>query len=307
MFLSLVIPSYNKAKQLPRLLDSIINSCKFDNSIEVIICDDCSTDDTTEIVKVYLEKYINVKYILAEKNGGVHHVRNLGMKSAKGEYIAFIDGDDYLNSEGLEKTINCIKNNLQYDMLFLPYITSDTKEKTGYTKSGEISFIELFDNNIFLNNKNCLGIIRKELIDANNISWYYTNLDSLFWRECEYYAKKIFVCDDVVGVYDKSTEDSLSKKRQDINHVVKHADTKIEKTLLFMERMEEFFIQNKSIACDYIYSLLYELSYSKNYKYNYQEIKKYTQKYNCNNVFKKLLIARIKAKIKKIIQGKLNG
>jgi len=159
ILISFVIPSYNKDKQLPRLLDSIVSNHKFNDSIEIIVCDDCSTDNTTEVVKNYLEKYNNVKYILAKENSGVHYVRNLGMQNANGEYIAFIDGDDYLNSEGLEIVIDCIQNNSQYNMLFFPYITSDTNEKTGFSKKDAEKAVNAF-----------MDVVKDALKDGEKVS-----------------------------------------------------------------------------------------------------------------------------------------
>ena len=63
IILSIVIPSYNKEKQLPRLLDSLINSSSFNNNIEIIISDDCSKDDTEKVVQKYLLEYKNIIYI----------------------------------------------------------------------------------------------------------------------------------------------------------------------------------------------------------------------------------------------------
>ena len=215
---------------MQRLLDSIVKSASFDDTIEIIVSDDCSTDNTQEVIKPYLEKYQNITYILPSKNGGVHTARNLGMEKANGEYIGFIDGDDWFNENGLELVLKKIEEHHEYDVIFYPYITSDTHEQTGYYKTGIITLKELYTTKkIFKKNKNCFVIIKNIVIKTNNIKWYYTNIDSLFWREVEYHAKdqSIYVTDTVVGIYDKETEGSLSKKRNDINHLQKTADKKI--------------------------------------------------------------------------------
>jgi glycosyltransferase involved in cell wall biosynthesis len=317
--LSIIIPSYNKEKQLQRLLDSIVKSASFDDTIEIIVSDDCSTDNTQEVIKPYLEKYQNITYILPSKNGGVHTARNLGMEKANGEYIGFIDGDDWFNENGLELVLKKIEEHHEYEVIFYPYITSDTHELTGYNKTGIITLKELYiTKKIFKKNKNCFAVIRNNVIKTNNIKWYYTNLDSLFWREVEHHAKdqSIYVTDTVVGVYDKDTEGSLSKKRSDINHLKKTADMKIEKTIEFLNRLETFFQNEKQIACTYIYNLKNDLILSKDRKSNYQLLEDTSKKYNCNSLklfqvkyiplvyYKNML--QLKNSIK-LILGKLNG
>ena len=314
--LSIIIPSYNKEKQLSRLLDSIVESDFFDDTIEVIISDDCSTDNTKEMVKPYLDKFKNLIYLLPEKNGGVHTARNLGMKKATGKYIGFIDGDDWFNQDGLQIILEDIDKYSEYDLIFFPYITSDTKELTGFNKIGAIKFEELFDDDfIFRKNKNCFVTINREVIISNNISWYYTNLDSLFWREVEYYSKNQIVLstDKIVGVYDKSTEGSLSKKRTDISHLQKTSDKKIENTLVFLERMDPFFLKRKDIACRYIFSLEKDLIVSKCRNRNYEKMKQVAKKYNCScsklfimNIYP-LVLFRVNLKIKNFIKQILRG
>lgn len=293
IILSIVIPSYNKEIQLPRLLDSVIHSSSFDESIEVIISDDYSTDNTEEVIQKYLLEYTNIIYLKADQNGGVHTARNIGIEKAKGEYVAFVDGDDYLNNEGLNIILESVKNYNKYDIIFFSYITSDTKEKSGYRRIGEIHLDELYyKHDIFRSIKGCVGIVRNALIEENNIQWYYTNLDSLFWRECEYHAKDqlIYAIDNPIGIYDRDIIGSLSDQRSEINHIKKLADMKIEKTILFLNRMEKYFTNHKDIACSYIDGLRTDYNFSKNKKVNFNLIQKEALKYN----FSKLKLFKIR-------------
>ena len=100
MRLSVIIPMYNCAPVIERCLDSI---GQFEG-MEIIVVDDGSTDRGSEVVQHYAELYPWVK-LLKKENGGVSSARNMGIEAAAGEYIAFVDADDYLAVGGLKKVI----------------------------------------------------------------------------------------------------------------------------------------------------------------------------------------------------------
>lgn len=89
---SVVMPAYNAAKTICRSIESVLNQSL--DSFELIIIDDCSTDDTQQIISTYL-KDSRVKYRRNANNCGVALSRNEGIKHSSGRYIAFLDSDDY--------------------------------------------------------------------------------------------------------------------------------------------------------------------------------------------------------------------
>lgn len=89
--LSIIVPVYNVSKYLEKCVRSILNS--LDDSTEVLLVDDGSTDNSGQLCDSYSETYMNVKSI-HKKNGGVSSARNLGIKCASGEWVTFIDSDD---------------------------------------------------------------------------------------------------------------------------------------------------------------------------------------------------------------------
>ena len=110
---SIIIPNFNKAQYIKDCLDSVINQ-SFKN-YEIIFVDDCSTDNSIEIASSY--KNVNVYKTKQRSQAG--GARNLGIKKAKGEYIVFLDSDDYLsNNFVLENLVNHITNE---DIIFLNY------------------------------------------------------------------------------------------------------------------------------------------------------------------------------------------
>lgn len=87
---TVIIPTYNRAATIRRAIDSVLEQSY--KNLELIIVDDCSSDDTVQIVHSYCDKRINL--ICLPQNGGANAARNKGINAAKGEYIAFQDSDD---------------------------------------------------------------------------------------------------------------------------------------------------------------------------------------------------------------------
>ena len=97
--ISVIIPVYNVEKYLRKCLDSIINQTFKD--IEIIAINDCSTDNSLSILREYEAK--GIKLINLPKNAGVSTARNIGIDTATGKYIAFIDSDDWIDKIFFEK------------------------------------------------------------------------------------------------------------------------------------------------------------------------------------------------------------
>ncbi len=100
MKVSVIVPGYNAEACVKRCLDSLINQTLKD--LEIIFIDDGSTDKTPSIVDEYALNYNNIK-VLHVKNGGQSKARNLGMKEATGDFLAFLDSDDYVETTMYEK------------------------------------------------------------------------------------------------------------------------------------------------------------------------------------------------------------
>lgn len=97
---SIVIPIYNVEAYLERCLDSIIEQTL--KEIEIICVDDCSTDNSREILSDIAKRDSRIKVVLNEKNMGVSYSRNCGIGMATGQYIMFVDPDDYLERDACE-------------------------------------------------------------------------------------------------------------------------------------------------------------------------------------------------------------
>lgn len=105
--ISIIVPIYNVERYIRKCLDSIANQTYKD--FEVLMINDGSTDRSAEIAETYLHD--NRFQLINKSNGGQGQARNIGLEKAKGEYVCFIDSDDFIASEYLEILYGLLKNN----------------------------------------------------------------------------------------------------------------------------------------------------------------------------------------------------
>lgn len=121
---SIIVPCYNQAQFLDETLQSVLEQTYV--NWECIIVNDGSPDNTVDVAQKWVEK--DSRFIYLEKeNGGLSSARNAGLELAKGDYIQFLDSDDFLNKYKLEKQLACISNNI--DLVICDYFPFD--EETG--------------------------------------------------------------------------------------------------------------------------------------------------------------------------------
>ena len=104
--ISVIIPIYNVEKYLNKCIDSIINQTY--KNLEIILVDDGSPDNCPQICDEYAKKDNRIK-VIHKKNGGVSSARNVGLINSTGNYIGFIDPDDYIEPIMYEKLLKVLK------------------------------------------------------------------------------------------------------------------------------------------------------------------------------------------------------
>lgn len=120
MLISIVIPTYNVAPYVVECLDSVAAQT-YRGKIECIIVDDCSTDDTREVINDWFINYrggITFRFINLPKNGGLANARNEGMKFVNGDYLLFIDSDDAISPDCLEILTTPIHLHPRVDLVY---------------------------------------------------------------------------------------------------------------------------------------------------------------------------------------------
>lgn len=124
MKLSIVIPLYNKELYIGRCLDSLLNQDVSSSEYEIIIINDGSTDTSGEIAQNYVDSYENI-YLRNQQNVGLSATRNNGLEIAKGDYIYFLDADDYLAHNVLNDLLEIANKN---QLEILGFRTKETQD-----------------------------------------------------------------------------------------------------------------------------------------------------------------------------------
>ena len=128
---SVVIAAYNSDLWISKAINSIINqTLNFEKNIQIIIVNDGSTDNTGQICQGFKAKYPkNIKYIVNEENLGPSETRNIGLKQSSGEYINFLDSDDYISSTTFRNILNFFnKYGDEIDLVSIPIYFFGEKE-----------------------------------------------------------------------------------------------------------------------------------------------------------------------------------
>lgn len=123
---SIIMPSYNSSEYIARSIDSIINQSY--TNWELLITDDCSTDNTCEIVERYVAIDSRIRLFVLDENKGAGVARNNSIKESKGQFISFCDSDDKWKPEKLEKQLNFMLE-MQADICYSSYLTCDENDK----------------------------------------------------------------------------------------------------------------------------------------------------------------------------------
>ena len=113
--ISIIVPVYRTEKYLDRCVESIVNQTY--KNLEIILVDDGSPDDCPKMCDEWAKKDKRIK-VIHKENGGVSSARNIGIKSAKGKYIGFVDSDDYIEKEMYESLIDVLNKNKNLDYIY---------------------------------------------------------------------------------------------------------------------------------------------------------------------------------------------
>ncbi len=138
MKLSLIIPVYNVEKYVAKCIESCINQNISSSDYEIIIINDGSTDNSLEIVNTIAEKHNNIT-VFSQKNEGLSLVRNKGVELAQGEYVWFIDSDDWIETNCLDSIIKKLN---EVDILAIEY--NETYDDT--SKNNKVFPITILGN-----------------------------------------------------------------------------------------------------------------------------------------------------------------
>lgn len=162
---SIIVPIYNVEKYLERCIDSLIGQTLDD--IQIILVNDGSTDNSGKIAKEYAIKYQDKIIYLEKENGGLSDARNYGLPYATGEYIAFLDSDDYIDKEAYKAMYDKVKQEnadyIECDFIWeYPNKLKEDKRVDYKNKKEMLAFVRVVAWN---------KLIKREVIEANNLKF----------------------------------------------------------------------------------------------------------------------------------------
>lgn len=193
---SIIVPCYNQELYIKETLQSIKNQTY--TNWECIIVNDGSTDKSIEIVKKYIEEDLRFQ-ILTIPNGGLSNARNQGIKSASGEYILPLDGDDKIHPDYLKLAIDVFKNDSNVDLV---YCNAELfGYETGFWQLPDYTYDYMFQGNCIF----CSAIYRKEdyytKTKGYDINLIYGYEDWEFWLQLLNENSKVVKLENVLFYY----------------------------------------------------------------------------------------------------------
>ena len=218
MKISFVIPVYNAELYLNKCIKSIYNSELPDTELEIIMIDDGSTDNSVEVAKQICQQYKNTM-LLEQENQGSSVARNAGIEKATGDYIWFIDSDDYLDSSLLGRIKNDIIENNFPDIFAIQLKLIDGKTTCIECSQQKVK------HNVILKGRNailsgyqpssaCALICKRDLIKKHQLRFYVgiSHQDVEFSMRAVALAKNIYFSDYQAYIYIKHSG-SVSKPK----------------------------------------------------------------------------------------------
>jgi glycosyltransferase involved in cell wall biosynthesis len=195
--ISVIMPSYNHGKYLAYAINSVLSQEVTD--WELIIVDDFSTDNSSDIIHDWIKKDDRIKAIFHTKNEGIARTCNDGIKNAKGNYIAMMASDDMFDENAFKKILRFLDSSQDCSVAIIEGECIDSRNrKTGLLfsdlirkPSKQCSFNDLIKNNFI-----CTGIVKKSVLDNNQIC-YNENLkylnDWLFWLDLSKVCRFLYI------------------------------------------------------------------------------------------------------------------
>lgn len=241
-----IVPIYNSEKYLETCLNSLLNQTL--KEIEVILINDGSIDKSQKIIDKYVSNYPLIFKSFSQNNLGQASARNLGLKHATGEFISFVDSDDYLELNAYEKAYNYSVSN-ELDIVCFNFF----EEKNNVKKISSYYKLNDYSNDIkyILNETSPVNkIIRRSLIEKNNIcfteNYIYEDLELI--PKLVLYTNRIGFLDDCLYnyvIHENSTmrQEKYNSKLDSIYFVVNSLKKSFKNTK-YTKELEYIFIEH---------------------------------------------------------------
>lgn len=282
--LSIVALVYNLEKYLPRCLDALVNQTL--QEIEILCVDDGSTDSAPQIIEDYQKKYPDKIKVFHKENGGEFTTRNYGLKRAQGEYVTFVDTDDYVEPNWAEKLYNAAKqNDADIAVCGFERIDLNTGKVVGKDMTSHGNVTKMVDPKddfvLFINPAPWNKVYKREIIKDFEFLPFRGFNDTLFLISTYTRVKKIAFVPDVLYHYFLRYDSQIhTVNMQDVNNLKKYL-LEVKELYKKEDKLEEMkYILDMMAFIHLGISVMYRLSYDKtvNIKKEIKESIKYLDK-----------------------------
>jgi len=222
--ISIIIPVFNVEKHIEKSIDSIFNQTIYTDDIEVILVDDCSTDNSGLIIDEYALKYENFRAIhLDENSGAAGKPRNVGLNIASSDFVMFLDSDDCFMDNALEVLLNKIKDDEELNIVLGGYVNihGEKRETVLPFRGNENTYFEDTQNELDLVEINpaiSSKIFRKDFLIENNITFPegIPGQDLVFFLNSFFHSNKVLSLSNFI-VYKRILRSNVSDKSMSFN------------------------------------------------------------------------------------------
>lgn len=214
--ISVIMAAYNAEKTILQAVNSVLAQTY--SNLELLVIDDCSTDQTAKLVKAISEKDQRIRLFENDKNNGVSLARKRGLEEAKGSWIAILDSDDAWTPEKLEKQIQ-LQMRTDAELLFTgsAFIDEDGQPINGYLHApADIGYRQLLKQNVLSNSS---ALVRKELYAKHYVIGDQMHEDFAIWLGILKEGKRAYGVDEPLLIYriTKSSKSSNKLKAAKMN------------------------------------------------------------------------------------------
>ncbi len=250
--ISVIIPCYNVENMVSECIESIVNQTIGLEHLEIILVDDASTDNTVHVLRKYEEKYPdNIMLVLCDKNGKQGTARNIGLSYATGDFISFVDSDDWIHPD-MYKVLVAIMNKSDCDIVQFGFNYAAMGERVQYIPVDNVE-IQLYDyaaeRKEYLFNSNILNescwskLYRKSLIDKANVKYAegVAYEEPLFTYPLKFYVNKVAVTDAKLYYYRYNQNGTMLSYMNNPSTMVQHLQVQLDVYLRM--RQSEFYME----------------------------------------------------------------
>lgn len=267
MLVSIIVPVYNGEKYLKRCVESLL----IQSNTEIILVDDGSKDSSGKMCDEYSGRYDNI-YVIHQKNAGDGAARNAGLEIFKGEYVMFVDADDYIPSDTVEKmlavaehenadivigTVNTAEENpVEKVFMTANQMLSFGINQDRYMKQQELPYFTMHINP----GSQCMKLIKRELFTKHNVR-FNTNIrmhhqDTLFSMRLYQHCDKICLMNKKAYTYDTEIPGSMRKrmamnKKEEVKTLIQEMTSVIDKYSMSEN-------EKKELSRDFAMQMIYE-------------------------------------------------